>query len=49
MIHLALMAPDILQRIVAAEHPQGLNAARLMQLMPLPEGWNEQRKLLQFG
>jgi site-specific DNA recombinase len=49
MVHLALMAPDIVQRIAAAEHPQGLNAARLMQLMPLPEDWDEQRKLLQLG
>ncbi len=49
MIHLALLAPDIVQRIVRAEHPVELNASRLMQLMPLPEDWQEQRRLLGFG
>jgi site-specific DNA recombinase len=48
LIHLALMAPDIVQRIARGEHPPELSAAKLMRLMPLPHDWGEQKKLLGF-
>jgi site-specific DNA recombinase len=49
MIHLALMAPDIVQRIVRGEQPAQLTAAWLMQQMPLPPDWAEQRRMLEFS
>ena len=49
VIHLAFMAPDIVQRIARGEHPRKLTAVRLMRLLPLPEDWSEQRALLGFG
>ena len=49
VIHLAFMAPDIVQRIARGEHPRELTAVRLMRILPLPEDWSEQRALLGFG
>ncbi|MBS0318580.1 MAG: recombinase family protein [Proteobacteria bacterium] len=49
LIHLALMAPDIVERIVRGEHPPQLTAAKLMQWMPLSQDWSEQRRMLGFG
>ena len=46
VIHLAFMAPDIVQCIARGEHPRELTAVRLMRLLPLPEDWSEQRALL---
>lgn len=46
MVHLALLAPDITQAIATGNHPADLNASKLMQAMPLPMAWDEQRKVL---
>jgi hypothetical protein len=46
LLHLALLAPDITQSIAAGEHPVDVTATRLMQALPLPSDWSEQRKLL---
>ena len=48
VIHLALMAPDIVERIVRGEQSPELTAAKLMQWMPLPQDWAEQRRMLGF-
>ena len=45
-LHLALLAPDITQSIAAGEHPEELTSTRLMQALPLPLDWAEQRKVL---
>jgi len=46
--HLALLAPDIVQRIVRGDHPPALNADRLIRQLPLPMDWTEQRAVLGF-
>ena len=46
MLHLALLAPDIVQAIAQGRHPMALNATRLMKCMPLPMDWEQQRALL---
>ena len=46
MVHLALLAPDITQAIATGDHPSDLNASKLMQAMPLPMDWGEQRQAL---
>ena len=48
LIPLALMAPDLVQRIARGEHGPEFNAAKLMRLMPLPQDWGEQRAMLGF-
>jgi hypothetical protein len=48
VIQLAFLAPDIVQRIAAAEHPVTLNAQRLIKAVPLPIDWAEQRQLFGF-
>ena len=48
IIHLAFLAPDIVQRIAKGEHPSELTAKKLRRLLPLPEDWAEQRALLGF-
>lgn len=49
LLHLALLAPDITQSIAAGEHPADVTATRLMQALPLPLEWAEQRKVLGMG
>jgi DNA invertase Pin-like site-specific DNA recombinase len=49
LLHLALLAPDITQSIAAGEHPVDVTATRLMQALPLPSDWSEQRKVLGMG
>ncbi len=49
MIHLALLAPDIAQAIALGNQPPELTAKTLMQVMPLPMDWGEQRKLLELA
>ena len=44
--HLAMLAPDIVQKITHGDHPPALNAERLIHLVPLPMDWTEQRSLL---
>ena len=48
-ISLALLAPDIVEAIVAGHQPVGLTAARLKRVRDLPVSWAEQRKLLDFA
>lgn len=48
VIHLALLAPDILQCIARGEQPSHLNSKRLLREVPLPSDWAEQRALLGF-
>ncbi len=45
---LAFLAPDIVEAIIAGEHPQDLQAEKLKRLSPLPQYWVEQRRLLGF-
>ena len=49
VIHLAVLAPDIVQDIVRGEHPPSLNADRLIRMVPLPMDWAQQRSRLGFG
>ena len=49
VIKLALLAPDILQRITRGEHPPELTAGRLIRMLPVPDEWEGQRKRLGFG
>ncbi len=46
VIHLAFMAPDIVQAIARGEHPADLTAEKLIRMVPLPEDWVEQRRML---
>ena len=45
-MHLAFLAPDIVERIVSGEGPLELTADRLMRIGPLPVDWQAQRTLL---
>ena len=49
VMHLAFLAPDIVQRIHRGEQPVELNANRLIRLGPLPLDWVKQRALLGMG
>jgi hypothetical protein len=46
VIHLAFLAPDLIERIRCGTIPAELSAERLMRLVPLPTDWDEQRTLL---
>lgn len=46
VMHLAFLAPDIVERIVLGEGPSNLTAERLGRMGPLPMAWAEQRELL---
>jgi hypothetical protein len=46
VIHLAFLAPDIVQGIIKGEHPVEHNIDRLIRMVPLFLNWDEQRKLL---
>jgi hypothetical protein len=46
VIHLAFLAPDIVQAIVRGEQPMELTADRLIKMGPLPVAWADQRILL---
>jgi site-specific DNA recombinase len=46
VIHLAFLAPDIVQAIVRGEQPVVLTADRLIKMGPLPVAWADQRVLL---
>ena len=47
ILRLALLAPDIVDAILAGRTDQALMLARLEQ--PLPAKWQEQRRLLNLG
>lgn len=49
LLHLALLAPDITQSIATGDHPVDVTATRLMQALPLPLDWGEQRRVLGMG
>ena len=49
VMHLGLLAPDIVQRIVRGEHPPAITSDSLIRMKPLPCDWTEQRALLGFG
>ena len=40
-------APDIVEAILAGAEPDGLSIAKLTE-QPIPEDWNEQRRLYGF-
>jgi len=46
VIYLAFLDPGIVERILSGDHPLELSADRLIRMVPLPESWIEQRKLL---
>jgi len=46
VIYLAFLDPGIVQRILSGDHPLELSADRPIRMVPLPESWVEQRKLL---
>ena len=46
---LAFLAPDIVEAIIAGEHPPDLSAERLKRLRSPPHSWAEQRQLLGFA
>ena len=46
VIHLAFLDPGIAQKILQGDYPLHLSADRLIRMVPLPESWEEQRKLL---
>lgn len=46
LIYLAFLDPAIVQRILKGDHPEELTAKRLMQIVPLPVAWSEQRAVL---
>ena len=46
LIWLAFLAPDIVEKIGRGQQPPDLTATRLLEMVPLPVGWGEQRKLL---
>jgi hypothetical protein len=49
VMYLALLAPDIVQRIVRGEHPPAITSDRLIRMTPLPCDWTAQRSLLGFS
>ena len=49
LYRLTLLAPDIVNAIVAGRHPPELTARRLMDDTRLPLAWQEQRKMLSFS
>ena len=46
VINIALLAPDIVASLERGEHPEGINATRLLTSVPFPEDWSEQRRAL---
>ena len=46
VIHLAFLAPDIVQAIVRGEQPVEMTADSLIKMGPLPVAWADQRMLL---
>jgi len=49
VIHIALLAPDIVQAIERGEQPAGLNATKLLTSVPFPMDWQAQREMLEMG
>lgn len=49
VINIALLAPDIVTALERGEHPEGVNATRLLTSVPFPEIWTQQREALGLG
>ena len=49
LLNVAFLAPDIVQRIAAGDHPPQLSAERLMRMGALPIDWAAQRMALGFA
>ena len=47
LLSLNSLAPDIVEAILAGTEPEGLSIAKLTD-QPIPEDWNEQRRLYGF-
>ena len=47
VLRMTLLAPEIVEAILAGKQPEGLMTARAMQLFP--DGWHDQRKILQIS
>ena len=47
ILSLNSLAPDIVEAILAGIEPEGLSIAKLTE-QPIPEDWNEQRRLYGF-
>ncbi len=45
-VYLALLAPDIVERLVRGDHPEWLGVRQLLAMAPLPMEWAEQRRVL---
>ena len=48
VVHLAFLAPDIVQCIARGDHSPQFNARQLIRQVPLPIDWAQQRALLSF-
>jgi site-specific DNA recombinase len=48
VVYLAFLEPGIIQHILDGSHPPDLTADRLIRSVPLPELWEDQRRLLGF-
>ena len=48
LLNVAFLAPNIVQRIAAGDHPPQLSAERLMRMGPLLIDWAQQRMVLGF-
>ncbi len=49
VLHLAFLAPDIVQRFQEGNYPTQINCNHLTRLAPFPLDWGEQRRLLGMG
>ncbi len=49
ILPLALLAPDIVEAILAGRQPVELTAKRLKRIRDLPVSWAEQRRVLGFA
>ena len=49
LVHIGLLAPDLMHAIVRGEQPPTLTAHSLSNIGTLPLDWNEQRRLLGFN
>ena len=46
VLHLAFLAPDIVERLRSGNYPTDLSCSKLTSMVPLPLNWAGQRKLL---
>jgi hypothetical protein len=48
-MHLAFLAPDIIESILSGRQPTNLSLEKLTKQIDLPIHWEEQRQLLGFA